>query len=209
MRGSSNMKQSGYTLVELMVSLAISGILLTSIGATFIAQRKSYDLQEQITEMQQTARAALDMMSREIRMAGYDPTDLMQKSDPSYADFVGIPYNASQLEMVSDLNGDGETDGTVTDDDTNEDIVYAYYDSDDQIKRKTGAGYFQPFAENIQAFGFDYLDSNGSATTTTADIRQIRITVTARTSKRDPDYSLNGGYRTYTLISLVTPANLG
>ncbi|MEA3428733.1 MAG: hypothetical protein U9Q84_05890, partial [Thermodesulfobacteriota bacterium] len=75
--------------------------------------------------------------------------------------------------------------------------------------RKTGNGYFQPFAENVQSFTFDYLDSAGSATTTTADIRQIKITITARTSKADADYSANNGYRTHSLTSLITPRNLG
>ncbi|MBL7208022.1 MAG: hypothetical protein ISS67_05820, partial [Desulfobacterales bacterium] len=65
------------------------------------------------------------------------------------------------------------------------------------------------FALNIQTFTFDYLNSAGSATTTTADIRQIRITITARTSKADADYSANNGYRTHTLTSLITPRNLG
>jgi hypothetical protein len=40
------------------------------------------------------------------------------------------------------------------------------------------------------------------------DIRQIKITITARTAKPDPDYTANGGYRTYTLTSYLTPRNL-
>lgn len=186
-------KEGGFTLIELLIAMAIAGIVLGTITSTFIVQRKSYDVEEQITEMVQTARAAMDMMSREIRMAGYDPTA---------AGFDGIPYNASQLQIVADLDGDGDTD------DANENIIYAYYDATDQIKRKTGSGSFQPFAENIQTLTFAYLDSAGSTTTTTANIRQIQITITARTSKADPDYSANGGYRSYMLTSLITPINL-
>jgi len=201
---STQNREKGFTLAELLIALAISGIILGTIAGIFIMQRKTYDIQEQITEMVQTARAAVDMMSREIKMAGHDPTG---------AGFDGITYDADQLQIKVDIykkNSTGDPDGDTLD--SNENIIYKYYDEHSkypyQIKRKTGKGYFQPFAENIKEFKFDYLDSTGNATTTNADIRQIKITITARTSKPDPDYSPNGGYRTYTLTSLITPRNL-
>ncbi|RZB30605.1 MAG: hypothetical protein SRB1_02885 [Desulfobacteraceae bacterium Eth-SRB1] len=200
----SKNRESGFTLVELLIAMTIGLLILAALSSTFLMQRKTYDIQEQIVEMVQTARAAMDMMTREIRMAGYDPTD---------AGFDGITYNADQLQIQADIDNDAGTgvpDGDTGD--ANENIVYKYYNTSEypyQIKRKTGNGSFQPFAENIQPFTFEYLDSAGSATTTTADIRQIKITITARTSKADADYSANGGYRTHTLTSLVTPRNLG
>jgi type IV pilus assembly protein PilW len=194
----SKNKESGFTLVEMLIAMTIGLIILAALSSTFLMQRKTYDIQEQIVEMVQTARAAMDMITREIRMAGYDPTG---------AGFDGITYSTSQLQIRADLDGSGSTDGT------NENIRYAYYDEHSsypyQTKRKTGNGNFQPFAENIQSFIFDYLDSSGSTTTATSDIRQIRITITARTSKADADYSANNGYRTHTLTSFITPRNLG
>ena len=198
-------KESGFTLIELLIAMTIGLIILGALSSTFIIQRKTYAIQEQTVEMVQTGRAAMDMMSREIRMAGYDPKGTMQRSDPTKADFVGIPYDTSQLQVVADLNDDGETDGSTTNDDKNEDITYYYDAANLQIDRDTGGG-GQPFAENIQSFTFTYLDTAGSATTTTADIRQIQITITARTTKPAPDSS---GYRTYTLTSFITPRNLG
>ncbi|NQT56785.1 MAG: prepilin-type N-terminal cleavage/methylation domain-containing protein [Desulfobacteraceae bacterium] len=201
---STQNREKGFTLTELLIAMALSGIILGTIAGTFIMQRKTYDIQEQITEMVQTARASIDMMSREIRMAGHDPTG---------AGFDGITYDADQLQIKVDIykkNNTGDPDGDTLD--SNENIIYKYYDEHSkypyQIKRKTGNGTFQPFAENIKEFKFDYLDSAGNATTTTADIRQIRITITSRTAKPDPNYSPNGGYRTYTLTSLITPRNL-
>jgi type IV pilus assembly protein PilW len=201
---STQNREKGFTLAELLIAMALSGIILGTIAGTFIMQRKTYDIQEQITEMVQTARAAMDMMTREIRMAGHDPTG---------AGFDGITYDADQLQIKVDIykeKNTGDPDGDTLD--SNENIIYKYYDEHSkypyQIKRKTGNGTFQPFAENIKEFKFDYLDSAGNATTKTADIRQIRITITARTSKPDPDYTANGGYRTYKLTSLITPRNL-
>jgi type IV pilus assembly protein PilW len=193
-------EEKGFTLIELLLAMALSAIVLAALVGTFVVQRRTYVLQEQITEMVQTARAAVDMMSREIRMAGYNPKG---------GSFQGIPYHATQLRIRADLRGDGTNDPPDGDtNDPNEDITYKYYDVTHQIKRKTGKGYFQPFAENIQAFSILHLDGEGNPTASTADIRQIGITVTARTERPDPHHSANGGFRTYTLTSLITPTNL-
>ena len=188
--------ERGFTLIELVIGLAISLILMGVAVSIFNVQRKSYSLQEQVTEMQQNVRAAMDMMVREIRMAGYDPTE---------SGFVGIGTNTTTLlQILADIDGNGTSTGT------NEDITYRYYNVSDatyprEIKRNTGGGGFQPFAENIDGCSFLYYDSNGIATTTASSIRQIRITVTGMTDKPDPDFGFSYG----TLTSLVTPENLG
>jgi len=189
----------GFTLVEVLIAMAIGGLLLGAVISTFLMQSKSYDVQEQMTEVVQTARAAMDMISREVRMAGYDPTG---------AGFDGIPYHVAQLQLLADLRGANATDPPDGDtNDPNENIIYAYDGKNLQIDRNTGGGN-QPFAENIEAFSFAYLDGDGCPTTMTDDIRQIRVTITARTARSDAEYSAHGGYRTFTLASLVTPANL-
>ena len=63
--------ERGFTLVELLIAMTIGLIILTALSSTFLMQRKIYDVQEQVAEMVQNARAAMDMMTREIRMAGY------------------------------------------------------------------------------------------------------------------------------------------
>lgn len=179
--------------------MAIGGLLLGAVISTFILQSKAYDVQEQMTEMVQTARAAMDMIGREVRMAGYDPTG---------AGFDGVAYHSAKLQLLADLRGASATDPPDGDtDDPNENITYVYDSKNLQIDRNTGGGN-QPFAENIEAFGFTYLDKDGHPTATTADIRQIRVTITARTARPDSQYSAHGGYRTFTLASLITPVNL-
>ncbi|MCD6266685.1 MAG: prepilin-type N-terminal cleavage/methylation domain-containing protein, partial [Deltaproteobacteria bacterium] len=66
--------ENGFTLVELLVAMAISVIVMASIGYVYYTQQKSYVAQEQISAMQQNLRAAMYYMEREIRMAGFDPT---------------------------------------------------------------------------------------------------------------------------------------
>ncbi|MCF8144708.1 MAG: prepilin-type N-terminal cleavage/methylation domain-containing protein [Deltaproteobacteria bacterium] len=189
---SKKSREKGFTLIELLIAMALALVIIGALSSAFVSQRKTYAVQEQVSEMIQNARAAMDMITREVKMAGYDPAEIP---------IAGIPYSATQLELQADLNGDGDTS------DSNEDIIYTYLSANKQIGRNTGGG-AQPLAENIQAFTFQYYDMNGAATTTTADIRQIKIIITARTSEPDPDYSANSGYRTYTLTSYVTPPNL-
>ena len=191
-------KSAGFTLVELLVSLAVSLVVLTSVSSAFISQRKTYDAQEQMTEMIQGTRAVMEIITREVKLAGFNPTRSTA--------LVGIPYSTTQLEIRADLDGDG----TASASDANEVIIYSHDSSNLEIDRNSGQAwaYARILTENIQSFTFDYLDVDGNATTTAADIRMVEITITARTTKPDPDYGLNSGYRTYTLTSMVSPPNL-
>lgn len=182
----------GFTLIEIMIAMAISTLVLAAIVDTFVTQRKSYDLQEQLSEMIQSARIGMDMMSREVRMAGYNPAG---------ASFDAIPYDTMKLEVRADRNGDGDPD------DPDETVAYFYDATTLQIIREAN-GSQQPLAENITDFTFQYLDRAGSVTNNAADVYQIQLSLTARTSDFDPSYPNNGGYRNYTLTSRITPRNI-
>jgi hypothetical protein len=51
--------------------MAISGILIAALYRTFIGQHRIYTVEEQVVDMQQNARVAINRMMREIRMAGF------------------------------------------------------------------------------------------------------------------------------------------
>src|SRR5262249_59494249 len=99
-------------------------------------------------------------------------------------------------------NGNGNTN------DPDEHIIYAYDGTNRRITRDAGNG-AQPIAENIQTFRFDYLNGANppQLVTTSSAIRQIRVTVTARTATPHPAYTSHGGYRTYNLTSLIELRN--
>lgn len=201
---SAQNKEKGFTLAELLIAMALSGIILGTIAGTSIIQRKSYDIQEQITEMVQTARAAMDMMTREIRMAGYDPTDSAGAGITS-----ALPNSITFTLDITDDNGNGPPDEDT--DDKNENITYSLYTADgiQKLGRKSKAtANNQPVAEHVQSLEFQYWNESDDPTFTAEDVRLIRVEITIRTSKPDPNYSPNGGYRTYTLTSLITPRNL-
>jgi len=54
-----------------MIGLALAAILMTAAYQVMVGQSRVYESQEQTIDMQQSVRAALDFMSRELRMAGY------------------------------------------------------------------------------------------------------------------------------------------
>jgi type IV pilus assembly protein PilW len=191
--------QHGFTLPELFIAMAIGLIIAAAATSSFIVQRRSFSLQEEVGEMVQSARAAMDVMSREIRMAGYDPTEAgFDGVTPNYATACGSLQAGPRL--LADLNADGAPD------DENEDITYCYDADALQIKRNTGGGN-QEFADNVQNVTFTYLDKDGNPTAVAADVKTMQLAITTQTSKPDPKYTDNGGYRTYTLTSRIAIRN--
>lgn len=63
---------NGFTLIELLIALAIFLIVIGAAYSTFLSQQKSYIVQEQVAGIQQNIRAAMFIMQRELRNAGYD-----------------------------------------------------------------------------------------------------------------------------------------
>ncbi len=61
----------GASLLEVIIALAIMGVVTTAVMRTYITQHKNYITQDEIASMQQSARASLDQLSKHIRMAGF------------------------------------------------------------------------------------------------------------------------------------------
>lgn len=188
-------RASGFSLVELMIAMAVGLVVLGAMYSVFTIQNKTFGNQEEIVAMQQSVRAGMDMMTREIMMAGYNPTGGTPKPEIVTAGANSITFTMDITNTVGTGSPDGFTDGP------NEYITYDLYNSDgvQALGRKSTSGANrQPVAENISALGFTYGTGN----------KVITITITGRTAKPDPAYPANGGYRTYTLTSIVAPRNL-
>ena len=180
---------SGFSLVEILIALLLAGSVSAAIYNVYISQNKSYAVQEQVAEMHQNLRAAMFMMTKEIRMAGYDPS---REANAGIATGAG-----NTIQFTMDIVGDG---AIVVGD--SEDITYVHYDSDgdgnkDALGRNPGGG-IQLLAENIDAINFVYLDANGNTLPTPVanpeSIRTVQITLVARADFRDPDFTNNTVY---------------
>lgn len=64
-------EQAGVTLVELMVGMVIAGIIVAAGFTVLTSTDKSMRANEQIVDMQQNARMAMEMLTRDIKSAGF------------------------------------------------------------------------------------------------------------------------------------------
>lgn len=213
-----NVKNSvqGFSLIELLLAMSIGLVVLIATYNLFTIQSRHFSMQEQKAEMLQNARAGLDLLTREILMAGCNP---MGSPDPCISPDIcpckgtnnatitpcfGITAAAaSTLSFSSDLDGDGNLTADSTN--PNENITFDVYTSGGKPSLgRTSNGSKQPVVENISALSFTYLDANNSATTNLALVQKIRVSITARTAKPD----VNQTYPTITLSSDIVPRNL-
>jgi prepilin-type N-terminal cleavage/methylation domain-containing protein len=104
---SESRKSVGLTLIELLVAMAISAVLIAAVYRTFIGQHRTYTAQEQVVDMQQNARVAINRMMREIRMAGFgNVTSVL----PNFTAING-PFN----NVINPSDNINILDGQVTD----------------------------------------------------------------------------------------------
>lgn len=64
-------RQTGLTLIEIMVALLIGTLLILGLVQVFGASRAAYQLSEGMSRTQENARFAIDFLQRDIRMAGH------------------------------------------------------------------------------------------------------------------------------------------
>jgi type II secretory pathway component PulJ len=62
----------GITLIELLVVLVICTVLIGGIYRLFVSQSRAYTVQDQVVEVQQNTRAAMEILLRDLRMTGFD-----------------------------------------------------------------------------------------------------------------------------------------
>ena len=173
----------GFTILETLVAVSISGILMAGIYSTYYSQQKSSIVQGQVAAMQQNLRAAMSLMTTDIRMTGYDPLGSAG---------AGIQNDGTDsIRVTMDTTGDGAAD------DANEDVTYSLYDADgdgdNDLGRNTGSGNV-PAAANIDALNFVYLDAQGAVTATVSEMRSVQISILARTERADPGFTNNETY---------------
>jgi len=181
--------KKGFTLVELLVAMVISSIVMAAIYATYSAQLRSHVTQQKVVEMHQNARAAMFILEREIRLAGYDPLggDVPQITTAQInaitftMDITGGESDGLDNDDDGIFDEPGETDGDTDDafeqityrlsNDLNDDGISDSMDCNLQRQYWDGAAW-QPnlatdpadanIAIDIDALNFVYLDADGN-----------------------------------------------
>jgi type IV pilus assembly protein PilW len=207
-------RRTGFTMVELLVALSISAVLVAAAYRTFSSQHKVYEIQSDVMEMQQNVRVAMDILTRDIRMAGFNSTVAL--SNPIGINPVegGIRGGTDSIAVQYQHN---DVERTIT-----------YFVDDDSVEphlmRRVAEGGIDlstsPLSNNIRDLQFSYgldVDSDGivdqwedTPVGRENEIIAAQVTVQVRSGKPDPDYihPLTGDhYRTRQLQSMVRIRN--
>ncbi len=169
---------SGFTLVEIMISLALSSFVIAGVYGVYSIQQRSYKTQGQVADLQQQLRSALDFMTRDIRMVGYNPGGVCGVNPSTYGilnrgadnfsfEFCELEDNIWKLHTVTySLDGSRLMRN---------------------LQIEGSSGQQQAVAEGIDAIDFRYLEGDG--TTQAADAaktRIIRLSILIRSLYPDP-----------------------
>jgi prepilin-type N-terminal cleavage/methylation domain-containing protein len=144
-RTPSGASARGFSLIELMVAMAMACIVLAAVYSLHAALTKSYTTQNVAADAQEAVRAGLDLMAEDIMMAGFDPTGTglfgILSADPVSVHFTsdrnmnGVVDNSSLEEiryfwngtqLIQELYGINTTDDVLVDNVTG--LTFTYYD---------------------------------------------------------------------------------
>jgi len=223
MKKKIRLDQNGITLIELLVAFVICGIVVAGIYRVFIAQTRAYTVQEQVVEVQQNIRTAMEILLRDVRMAGYDsdsPTSKISIAEPIHVDSA---------------TGDHEVIVNYEYDDTHRYEVRYFLDNGNLRRQLTiwpdvgaSTSTTDTILENVNTLNFTYgVDSNPldgamddrngdnkidendwvqAGSVATAKVVAVRVILTAKPDQTNPDVSKTVSPRT--LTSAVTLRNL-
>jgi type IV pilus assembly protein PilW len=220
-KSQSMLNKRGITLIELLVVLVICAILIGGTYRVFIAQTKAYTVQDQVAEVQQDIRGAMEIIVRDLRMAGFQTSTF---NSPLITDSpVGSPLSDSSITVNYEyLGGASPTTYTVT------------YTLAGTILTRTlaqtpaaGPPVTDTILENVKALTFTYgIDQDGdglmddingdgiidekdfvaAASVGTARVVAVRVVLTADPAPVNPDVTAMVHPRT--LVSAVTLRNV-
>ena len=185
---------TGLSLVEVLVSLAIFGMVMGGLASLLINDSRINRAEQMAAETQANARHCLSMITQVMRSAGWDPKNV------DILPFVldSTPLDSEQsIEVLADLDADGDTA------DADEDIYIRRIGTQIQWRRSSDTS--QPFvvlADNIT----NDADGDGTAEAmfvpdSGSNPTRVLVRITARAPLPD---SRTGRYFRYTVSSEVT-----
>lgn len=202
-----NMKidKKGFTAVELLISLAIMSMTLGSVYSLYMSFIRTCTKESVKIKLQQNVRSSLDMMIRDIRLAGLDPE--------ATGEFGIIAATPQRIKFTADRDMDGELDiPNAADGIDLSDLEYMEYEFDDSNGIVRMSLYKPPdgttkelsdtLVENVTGLTFSYFTSNDVTTSNLDDIRTVGIEMTIK------KISARDGPVSRTLIKRVICRNL-
>ena len=153
--------QAGFTLVEVLIVVALVSLVFGTIYDVFSTLNRSYTSENVKATVQQTGRIALEFMSQDIRLAGLDPLGT------ATAGIVEIA--ADHIHFTADLNYDGDID------DPFEDVIYSF--TDHKITQQNHISE-ETLVDHVETASFTGLDANDAPTSDPDEVRSVEISLT-------------------------------
>jgi prepilin-type N-terminal cleavage/methylation domain-containing protein len=173
-------KRQGTTLVELMMTLAIFGVVLGVVFSFLVGTRNSYTDTRERVQYQQSLRAVISLLTREIRSTGCDPLDA------GFDMFTVADVN--QIGCQMDLNGDADC----ADSGPDESVVYVFDAATGTLSRDVGAG-AQVILRGLTGVTFSYFDEDGLAlagtplnATDRANVSYVEVNLVGESERGEP-----------------------
>jgi prepilin-type N-terminal cleavage/methylation domain-containing protein len=161
-------EDGGFSMIELVVALAVLLVVMSGAIGLFSILNRTYTTQNVAAAVQQVARTGIDIMTRNIRMAGFNP--LNKKT-------IGIVEATPQkirFRLDLDRNGKIEADAA-----RKEDIAFLLNRNRQLIQQYNGKNASnRSLIDNVSDLDFNYLDANGLETHDVDNIRTVEITLT-------------------------------
>jgi type IV pilus assembly protein PilW len=199
-------REHGFTLVDILVGLAMASIVMTAIVSLFTSVGRSYTIQNVAADVQQVTRAGVEHMTQNIRMAGLDPLGTAGAEIKEFA-ADKIRFTLDRCDVpVGEPEACGSPDGDV--DDKFENVTYRWDPAERELKQTlyedAGSGsHTETLVENVSNLSFTYLDEDDKPALDAAAIRTVIITMTVE------DPAGRGGIVRRTYSARVRCRNLG
>jgi prepilin-type N-terminal cleavage/methylation domain-containing protein len=211
----------GFTLFELLVSMLLTSLVMAAAYSIFRLQTHTVNDQSNRLDAQAYARSVLDMMVREIRNAGYNPTGTTSGANCAGGS-AGTPgvvtATATSFRFTYDYRGASATDPSDGDcSDADEDIAYAWDTTgcSGGLGNITRNGSANPLTDcNVtNSFAISYFKQDGTSLTapvTGANLALIqRVQITLTVQSKNPDIQAGGQTLNATVTSNVDLRNRG
>jgi prepilin-type N-terminal cleavage/methylation domain-containing protein len=166
-------RSSGFTLVEVMMCIAIISIVFGTIYRSFDIFNRSYTTENVKAGVQQKTRIGIDLMARDIRLAGLDPLG------SANAGFISSGTNTASIQFSADHNYDGDLD------DPFENITYALNGNVLEQTSDLGSGSVaDTLLNNVTDLTFIYLDATDTPMAAPIQVDEIRTVLISLTLQR-------------------------
>ena len=94
--------KNGFSLVEMLIALAVSSIIIAAAFGSYTIIARNFEFQKDMKYIAQSARAVVDMMNADIRLAGYTAinntsiNDAVLMSDSGAADCCDAKFSSPE-----------------------------------------------------------------------------------------------------------------